>query len=511
MSYYLGIDVGTSGTKTLLVNASGEVVSEANAEYPLHQPKPGWTEQDPEDWWKATVKTVRAVMRKSKVKPGSVRAIGLSGQMHGSVFLDKNDKVIRNALLWNDQRTAAECDEITAAAGGRKSLIKMVANPALTGFQAPKVLWMRNHEKRNFDRLAKILLPKDEIRRRLVGDYVTEVSDASGTLFLDVVKRRWSKRLLDKLDLDLDLLPRVVESDEVTGTLTPQAAKQLGLSTECKVVGGAGDCAAGAVGNGVVRKGVLSTSIGTSGVMFVHSDEPQYDAAGRLHTFCHAVNGKWHMMGVNLTSGGSLQWWVDSVIRNLAGVPDKKRYDAATAEAKKIAAGSGGLLFLPYLNGERTPHADPNARGSFVGLNLTHTRGHMTRSVMEGITFALRDSLEIIQSLGVPVRQIRASGGGSKNPMWRQMQADVFAKKITTLEVEQGPAYGVALLAAVGDGAYKTIESACKATIKVADETAPDKKAARSYDELFPIYRDLYGRLKESMEAIAEYQSSSTK
>lgn len=507
MSHYLGIDIGTSGTKTLLIDEKGRLIAEANAEYPLHQPKPGWTEQDPEDWWKATVKTVRAVMKKAKLKPADVRAIGLSGQMHGSVFLDKKDKVIRNALLWNDQRTVAECDEITASAGGRKGLIKMVANPALTGFQAPKILWLRNKEKRNFARLAKVLLPKDEIRRRLIGDYVTEVSDASGTLLLDVVKRKWSKRLLGKLDLDIDLLPRVVESDEVTGTLTKEAAKKLGLTTDCKVVGGAGDCAAGAVGNGVVKNGILSTSIGTSGVMFVHSDQPQYDTEGRLHTFCHAVNGKWHMMGVNLTSGGSLQWWVDSVIQGLAGIPEKKRFEAATKEAAKIAAGSDGLLFLPYLNGERTPHADPNARGSFVGMNLTHQRAHMTRSVMEGITFALRDSLAIISSLDVPVRQIRASGGGSTNPMWRQMQADVFGKKITTLEVEQGPAYGVALLAAVGDGAYKSIESACSATIKVADQTPPNRKDVSRYNELFPIYQDLYGQLKESMSKIALYQS----
>ncbi|QDT02882.1 Xylulose kinase [Rubripirellula lacrimiformis] len=508
MNYYLGIDVGTSGTKTLLIDAAGAVIAEADAEYPMHQPKPGWTEQDPEDWWKATVKTVRAVIKKSKVKPDQVKAIGLSGQMHGSVFLDKNDNVIRNALLWNDQRTSAECDEITAAAGGRKGLIKMVANPALTGFQAPKVLWLRNNEKRNFDKLAKVLLPKDDIRRRLTGGYVTEVSDASGTLFLDVVKRKWSTKLIGKLGLDADLLPEVVESDQVTGTLTAEAAKKLGLTTDCKVVGGAGDCAAGAVGNGVVKSGVLSTSIGTSGVMFVHSDQPQYDADGRLHTFCHAVNGKWHMMGVNLTSGGSLQWWVDSVLRGLAGVPDAKRYEAATAEAAAVVAGSDGLLFLPYLNGERTPHADPNARGSFVGMNLTHTRGHMTRSVMEGITFALRDSLEIITSMGVPVRQVRASGGGSKNPMWRQMQADVFGKKVTTLAVEQGPAFGVALLAAVGDGAYKSIEQACAATIKVADETKADRAAVKKYDQLFPIYRDLYGQLKESMGQLAKYQAS---
>lgn len=508
MSHYLGIDIGTSGTKTLAIDQSGRVLAESSVEYPLHQPKPGWTEQDPEDWWKATVKTVRAVMKASGLKPADVKAIGLSGQMHGSVFLDKNDQVIRNALLWNDQRTSAQCDEITRSAGGRNALIKMVANPALTGFQAPKILWLRSQEKRNFDKLAKVLLPKDEVRRRLIGDYVTEVSDASGTLLLDVVKRKWSTKLLGKLGLDPELLPRVVESDEVTGTLTAEAAKKLGLTTACKVVGGAGDCAAGAVGNGIVKAGVLSTSIGTSGVMFVHSDQPQYDAAGRLHTFCHAVNGKWHMMGVNLTSGGALQWWVDSILRGLTGVGDARRFEQATAEAAGIAAGSDGLLFLPYLGGERTPHADPDARGSFVGMNLTHTRGHMTRAVMEGITFALRDSLEIIQSMNVPVKQIRASGGGSKNPMWRQMQSDVFGKKVTTLEVEQGAAYGVALLAAVGDGAYRSIEQACTATIKVAAQTTPDRGAVKNYNRLFPIYQDLYGQLKESMNRLADYQAS---
>ncbi|MEO1614690.1 MAG: xylulokinase [Planctomycetota bacterium] len=503
MSYYLGIDIGTSGTKTLLIDESGKVLAESDATYPMHQPKPGWTEQDPEDWWNATVKTVRAVMRASQVKPTEVKAIGLSGQMHGSVFLDKAGSVIRPALLWNDQRTAAECDEITRAAGGRKKLIQWVANPALTGFQAPKILWLRNNEKRAFDRLRTVLLPKDDIRRRLTGELVTEVSDASGTLLIDVVKRTWSKKLLSKLQLDASLLPAVVESEEVTGTLTAAAAKKLGLTTECKVVGGAGDCAAGAVGNGVVKKGVLSTSIGTSGVMFVHSDEPQYDSAGRLHTFCHAVKGAWHMMGVNLTSGGSLQWWVESVLKGLAGVKGKDLYGAATAEAEAAAAGSGGVVFLPYLNGERTPHADPQARGAFVGLGLGHDRGAMTRSVMEGITFALRDSLEIIQELGVPVREIRASGGGSKNPFWRQMQADVFGKKITSLTVEQGPAYGVALLAAVGDGAYKNIASACKATIEVAGTTPPDRKAVAAYNRIFPVYRQLYGDLKDSMHTLA--------
>lgn len=503
MAHYLGIDIGTSSTKTLLIDEQGNAVAEATADYPVLTPKPGWTEQEPDAWWEATVKTVREVVAKASLKPTDVRAIGLSGQMHGSVFLDKSNKVIRPALLWNDQRTAAETQEITDRAGGRKKLIKMVANPALTGFQAPKILWLRNKEPKNFAKLAKVLLPKDDIRRRLTGSFATEVSDASGTLLLDVVKRRWSKKLLAALELDESLLPEVFESEDVTGTLTAEAAEQLGLSTECKVVGGAGDCAAGAIGNGVVRSGVLSTSIGTSGVMFVHSDEPEYDAGGRLHTFCHAVRGKWHMMGVNLSSGGSLQWWIETVLAGIGGSTARELYEAATKEAAAIEAGSENLLFLPYLSGERTPHADPNARGCFVGLGLNHNRASMTRAIMEGIVFALRDSLEIIEGLKVPVKQIRVSGGGSKNPLFRQIQADVFGKKVSSLKVEQGAAYGVALLAAVGDGAYPDIQTACKATIEIAGETAADRKATKKYDKLFPIYQRLYGQLKKDFEALS--------
>src|SRR5712672_2194026 len=309
MSIYLGIDIGTSGTKTLAINDRGKILAHAMATYPAYHPKPLWSEQDPEDWWQATVKTVRAVVKKAKLKPADVRAIGLSGQMHGSVFLDKNNRVVRRALLWNDHRTAAECEEIERRAGGRKKLIKLVANPALTGFTAPKILWLRNNEPKNFERCVKVLLPKDDVRRRLTGELATDVSDASGMLLLDVAKRDWSKKLLEKLDLDISLLAKCYESEQVTGKLTIAVAKQLGLTTDCVVVGGAGDCAAGAVGNGIVSRGVLSTSIGTSGVVFVHSETPQVDPAGRLHTFCHAVRGKWHMMGVTLAAGGSLQWF----------------------------------------------------------------------------------------------------------------------------------------------------------------------------------------------------------
>lgn len=504
MGYYIGIDIGTSGTKSLLMDVDGNILAEATAEYVVHSPKPLWTEQDPEDWWNATVKTVREVVKKSKVKAADVKAIGLSGQMHGSVFLDGKGKVIRKALLWNDQRTAKECDEITSRAGGREELIRMVANPALTGFTAPKILWLRNNEPKNFQKLKTVLLPKDEIRRRLTGELATEVSDASGMLVLDVVNRCWSKELLGKLDLDTELFAKVYESHEVTGTLLPEVAKQLGLTTECKVVGGAGDCAAGAVGNGIVKQGIVTTSLGTSGVVFVHSDTPQYDAQGRLHTFCHAVAGKWHMMGVTLSAAGSLQWFVSQLCTELLARKGVDPFGVINAEAQAVPAGAEGLLFLPYLAGERTPHADPNARGCFIGLTNKHGRGHMSRAVMEGVAMSLRESLQIVRDLGVPTKEIRVSGGGAKSPLWKQILADTFGQAACTINAEQGPAYGVALLAAVGDGAYKNIEEACKATISVVNKTAPNKNAVKSYDRLFPIYQGLYRSLRDSFKAIGE-------
>lgn len=506
MAVYLGIDIGTSGTKTLVIDQTGKILGAATELYPSYYPKPLWSEQDPDDWWKATVATIRAVVKKAKLKPADVRAIGLSGQMHGSVFLDKKNQVIRKALLWNDQRTAAECDEIEKLAGGRKKLIQMVANPALTGFTAPKILWLRNHEPKNFDKTVKILLPKDDVRRRLTGEFATDVSDASGMLLLDIAKRTWSKQLLSKLELDLNLFATCYESEQVTGTLTKEVAAELGLTTDCKVVGGAGDCAAGAVGNGIVRSGVLSTSIGTSAIMFVHSDTVKIDPAGRLHTFCHAVHGKWHLMGVSLSGGGSLQWFRNQLCQAEIAAAAKTKvdpYTILTAEAAPLPAGSEGLFFLPYLSGERTPHADPDARAAFIGLTLKHTRGHMVRSVMEGVAFAMRDSLAIIRELDVPVKQIRPSGGGSKSPLWRQIQADMFGQKVVSLNAEEGPAYGVALLAAVGDGAYKNIEEACDATIHVVKETPHVKAAAAYYDRAFPEYQQLYRSLKGDFKTIA--------
>lgn len=504
MSYYIGIDIGTSGTKSIIIDEKGAILAESSATYQVYMPKPLWTEQDPEDWWTAVVKTVKAVVKASKVKAADVKAIGLSGQMHGSVFLDAKKKVIRKALLWNDQRTSAECDEITKRAGGREKLISMVANPALTGFTAPKLLWLRNNEPKNYDRLKHLLLPKDEIRRRLTGELATEVSDASGMLLLDVVNRCWSKELLGKLDIDPSILAKVYESEEVTGTLLPEVAKELGLTTACKVVGGAGDCAAGAVGNGIVKQGVLTTSLGTSGVVFVHSDTPQYDQQGRLHTFCHAVHGKWHMMGVTLSAAGSLQWFVDNICKELVQKRGIDPYKIINEEAAAVPALSNGLFFLPYLAGERTPHADANARGCFIGLTNSHSRGHMARAVMEGVAFSLRESLTIIRDLDIPVKEIRVSGGGAKSDLWKQILADTFGQPACTINAEQGPAFGVALLAAVGDGAYKNIEEACKGAIHVVHKVPPKKPASKAYDAGFPVYQGLYQHLKQDFLAISK-------
>ncbi|TWT95908.1 Xylulose kinase [Botrimarina colliarenosi] len=506
MSVFLGIDIGTSGTKTIAIDAAGKVLAGASASYPCEHPRPLWSEQDPQHWWDAVVETVRGVVKKVKLKKSDVKGIGLSGQMHGSVFLDKAGKVLRPALLWNDQRTSAECAEITQRAGGRARLVKMVANPALTGFQAPKILWLRNNEPKKYEKLAHVLLPKDDVRRRLTGELVTEVSDASGTLLLDVVKRQWSKTLLGKLELDLSLLPTVVESEDVTGRLTPEVAELLGLSTDCIVVGGAGDCAAGAIGNGIVRKGLVNTSLGTSGVVFAYSDQPEVDPAGRLHTFCHAVRGKWHQMGVTLAAAGSFGWFADTLCQTDGEIAKKKGgdlFEQLVAEAAEHKPGAEGLFFLPYLAGERTPHADPNARGAFVGLTLSHNRGAMVRAVLEGVTYSLRDCLDLMRALDVPVEAIRTTGGGAKSPFWRQLQADLLGAKVYSMQADEGPAYGVALLAAVGCGEFADITEACAATVRTASETKPNAKTRKVYDQRVHVYRDLYRQLKPAFDKIA--------
>jgi xylulokinase len=510
MSVYLGIDVGTSGTKTLAVQEDGVILGSSTEEYPLSTPHPGWSEQNPEDWWQATIRGVRRVLDGGRIKGSQVKGIGLSGQMHGSVFLDAQHEVIRPALLWNDQRTAAECAEIEERAGGRKALIRKVANPALTGFTAPKILWLRNHEPANFDKTVHVLLPKDFVRHRLTGEFATEVSDASGTLLLDVKNRRWCRPLLEQLDLDAGLLPAVYESEEVSGQLSNRAAELLGLPAGVAVVGGGGDQAAGAIGNGIVRKGIISAALGTSGVVFAHSDEMQVDPEGRVHTFCHAVRGKWHVMGVVLSAGGSLQWYRNQLCDTeiaTARAMGVDPYELITAEAAGAPAGSEGLYFLPYLCGERTPHADPYARGAWIGLSLRHGKAHLARAVMEGVTYAMRDCLQIIRDMQIPVREIRLSGGGGRSEFWRQLQADVYGQQVVTINASEGPAFGAALLAAAGTGAYSDVVEACRKAISVVCRVKPAAGARKAYNAGHPVYQKLYRSLKDDFHTIQQQVS----
>jgi xylulokinase len=507
MGYLLGIDIGTSGTKTLLVDPRGRILASVTAEYPSYAPKPAWSEQVPEDWWKAAVKTIGQAVRAAGVKPAQVTGIGLSGQMHGSVFLDKSGKVLRRAILWNDQRTGAECEDITRAAGGREKLIALVSNPALTGFTAPKILWVRKREPRIYERTSKILLPKDYVRYRLTGEFATEVSDASGTLLLDVRRRSWSHELLRLLDIDPLLLPAVYESPQISGRLSAEAAEVTGLAVGTPVVGGGGDQAAGAVGNGIVRRGVISATLGTSGVVFAHADTVETDPLGRVHTFCHAVPGKWHVMGVVLAAGGSLQWFRNKLCQDLAAEAKARKvdpYELITAMAGEVPPGSHGLYFLPYLTGERTPHADPNARAAWVGLSNMHDRAAMARAVMEGATYAMRDCLEIIRGMGVPITEIRISGGGARSKLWRRLQADIYRGAVWTVSSGEGPAFGVALLAGVGTGVWSSVPEACRAAIRTVSRTRPDRKNVALYDRLYPEYGRLYRSLKDDFRRIAE-------
>lgn len=495
----IGLDIGTSGAKALICDEDGRVLATATADYPLSQPRPLWSEQDPADWWRGAQEAIRGVLASSGAAPGQVAGIGLTGQMHGATFLDAEGAVIRPALLWNDQRTAAECDEITRRVGAER-LIAIAGNPALTGFQAPKILWLRNHEPENYARLAQVLLPKDYIRLLLTGVAASDASDAAGTLLLDLAARDYSDEILGALEIPRAWLPRVFEGPAVTGTLTEQAAAALGLPAGLPVVAGGGDNAAAAVGTGVVRPGVVSSSIGTSGVLFAHAETIALDPQGRLHSFCHSVPGAYHLMAVTLSAGGAFQW-LRNTLRQI-GSADLS-YDDLTAAAATAPPGAEGLIFLPYLTGERTPHLDPLARGAFVGLTSRHGIGHMARAVMEGVVFSLRDGLEIMRGLGVPADDIRATGGGGRSGLWRQLQADIYGAAVSTLAAEEGPAYGAALLAGVGTGIFPDVHSAVGRCVQIAGVTEPGADQSR-YDAVYAIYRDLYGALRESMHRLAE-------
>ncbi len=504
MANLLGLDIGTSGTKALICNTKGKVLATATAEHDISTPKPSWSEQDPQQWWDACCKATKAVLKKAKVKPASIKGIGLSGQMHGSVFLGDDGPEtavpLRPAILWNDQRTVKECAELEKAAGSRRKLIDMTGNPALTGFTAPKILWLRNNEPRNFEATRHILLPKDYIRYRMTGEYATEVGDASGTSLLDVKKRRWNKTLISKLKLDMATLPRCYESHEISGCLTKWAADKLGLKVGTPVAGGSGDQPAGAVGNGIVSRGIVSATMGTSGVVFAHSDKPAYDPKGRVHTMCSAVAGKWCVFGCMLSAGGSFQWFRNQL--GHAEVRAAKRkgcdpYELLIAEAEKAPAGAEGLIFLPYLTGERCPYADPFARGGWIGLTARHDRPMMIRSLLEGVTCGMGDAVDIIEGMGIPVESVRLSGGGARSKFWRQLQADIYNKPAVRINTEEGGALGVAILAGVGTGVWKDVPEACSAIIKESERLEPDEASAKYYGKLHRRYRALYPKLKD--------------
>ncbi len=486
--YLLGVDVGTSGVKVVLIDRNGAVIASASESYPLYTPQPLWAEQDPNDWWHATCRAVRQVLDAAQVSASQVQGVGLSGQMHGSVFLDEQGEPIRPALLWCDQRTAAECAWITERVG-EQQVLQTTLNPVLTGFQAGKIIWLRNHEPHAYARIRRVLLPKDFIRYRLTGEAATEVSDASGTALFDVPKRDWAYDMLDTLELPREWFPKVYESPEITGRVSASAAQATGLAEGTPVVGGAGDQAAGAVGVGVVQSGRASVSVGTSGVVFAHLERPQVDPQYRTHTFCHAVPGAWHVMGVMLMAGGALQWYRDTF------APEAS-FETLLEEAAQVPAGAEGLLFAPYLSGERTPYPDPQARGAFVGLTIAHKRAHCTRAVLEGVAFGLRDSLEILKAMGVPLEELRLTGGGAKSPLWRQILADVFGQPVHTLQAEEGPAYGAALLAGVGTGVWQSVPDACAATVQLASTIPPAPERQAFYETRYAHYRRLYPALR---------------
>lgn len=505
MAYLMGIDVGTTGTKTLLINDTGEVVASVTSEYPMHTPRPLWAEQDPEDWWQAAVYSIRQVLQQSGIDAAEIAGIGLTGQMHGMVMLDAGGKVLRPCIMWNDQRTAAQCDWIMNTIG-RERFLDLTLNRALPGFTAPKIIWTRENEPAVYAQAAKVLLPKDYLRYRLTGIYATEVSDASGTVLLDVQNRNWSDEVLSELGIPREWMPECFESIEVTGEITAEVAELTGLKKGTPVVGGGGDQAASAVGTGVVEPGLVSVTMGTSGVVFAYTEKPSRDVEGRLHTFCHAVPGKWHVMGVTLSAGGSFRWFRDTLgleEKNVAMLSRVDPYVILTSEAQRAPAGSEGLLFLPYLTGERTPYADPDARGAFVGLTLRHDKRHMVRSVLEGVAYSLRDCIELFRDMAIPIQQVRAVGGGARSDVWRQIMADVFGTELVTINVTDSTAYGAALLAGVGSNVYASVPEACAASIRITDRIEPIAANETVYNEYYPVYQTLYHALEPAFSDIS--------
>jgi len=505
--YYFGLDVGTSGLKTVLIDQVGRVMTTNTQDYPIYTPKPLWSEQDPQDWWSAAIKGIRQAVKDAKIKPADVAGIGLSGQMHGSVFLADGLKPLRRAILWNDQRTGVQCTYIEKVAGGRKKLIEMVANPALTGFTAPKIIWLRDHEPNIYKKVKHVLLPKDYIRLCLTGDYATEVSDASGTLLLDVKNRKWHTGLIKKLGLNPDWFPKCYESPEITGYLNEFASKLTGLPVGVPVVGGGGDQACGAVGSGIVSSGIVSSTLGTSGVTFAYSDTPHFDPEGRVHTMCHAVPGKWCTFGCMLAAGGSFQWLKNNLGQQEIADARKKKIDPYVLlieQSQKANPGCEGLFFLPYLTGERCPYPDPCARACFIGISARTDKPAMIRAVLEGITHGMKDQIKIMREMGIKISQVRASGGGARSKFWRQLQADMYQATVVTVNVAEGSALGAAILAAVGTGQFKTVAQTCRKIIKTVDGCKPNPKLAKLYDRTHTEFQKLYQALKPEFPVIAE-------
>lgn len=505
MAYIIGVDIGTSGTKTVLFDEQGTVIASKTIEYPMYQPKNGYAEQDPKDWANAAINTLKAVVSESGVSKDDIKGIGLSGQMHGLVMLDKAGEVIRNSIIWCDQRTAKEVDQMNSILGERK-LIEITANPALTGWTAAKILWVKNNEPQNYEKCRHILLPKDYIRYVLTGELATEVSDASGMQLLDVPNRCWSDEMLSALDIDKSLLGKVYESCEVTGTLTKQMAELTGLNEGTIVVGGAGDNAAAAVGTGVVEDGKAFTTIGTSGVVFAHTSNISVDPLGRVHTCCAAVPGAWHVMGVTQGAGLSLKWFRDNFCgseKETAALMGVDEYYLMDKEAETVEIGSNRLLYLPYLMGERTPHLDPNARGVFFGLSAMHTKKDMLRAVMEGVSYSLRDCVEVFKEMHINISDMMACGGGGSSPLWRSMLADLYNCPVKTLASKEGPALGVAILAGVGAGIYSSVPEACKAVIKVNKTQEPVPENVPEYEKFYKLYTEIYPALKAKFSRLS--------
>ena len=495
MQYFIGIDTSTTATKALLMDASGKVVGVAAVTYPYETPHPLWSEQDPALWWEATSRSIQQVFKDTGIAPEEIAGVGLTGQMHGLVLLDEDGKVLRPAILWNDQRTGAQCDEIRSRLG-KDRLIQITGNDALTGFTAPKILWVKQNEPELYARAKHVLLPKDYVRFKLTGEFALDRAGGAGTILFDLKTRTWSEEVLAALEIPAEWLPPTYEGPEVTGTINVEAASATGLKEGTPVVAGGGDQAAQAVGVGAVQPGIIALTLGTSGVVFAATESPLVEPEGRLHAFCHAVPGRWHFMGVMLSAAGSLQWYRDTLAPEI-------EFDDLVNEAADLPPGSEGLLFLPYLTGERTPHPDPLARGAWVGLTVRHKRAHLTRAVLEGVAFGIKDSFTLIQNAGLgAIDQVRISGGGAKSLLWRQIIADVLGVELVTVNTTEGAAFGATLLAGVGANAFENVPAACEAAIQITGRTTPSE-ATQSYQEIYPHYRALYPALKDEFKKLS--------